>query len=138
MNTASKLWTENEIVELINKSDKAVTRAVIAIYERQTEDEQRVGDTRHHNNVGFNGSDAKFLSYCAEYVKNKNCNLSGKFLEKARKRIVKYRRQLVEIANGKVAANDSMSAIKTDIEWKNEFAKRELEQEQRAFESKWA
>lgn len=94
-----KTWTEQEIVKLIETKDLAVTKAVIAIYNRQTADEQATKDARHTNGIGFSGADAKTLSYYAQYCINKNTTLNGKFLDDARKRIVKYRKQLVEIAN---------------------------------------
>lgn len=97
-NQTKKVWTETEIEQLLNNSDKAVIRGVIAIYERQTAEEQNIGDTKVLNGIGFNGADAKFLSYCATYAKNKG-TLSGEFLNKARTRIKKYRRQLTDIAN---------------------------------------
>lgn len=99
MKNTTKKWTEQSIVELINSSDKAVTRAVIAIYNRQTQDEKATHDTKHTNGIGFNSADAKLLSYCAKYAQQNNCVLTGNFLETARKRIVKYRKQLVQIAN---------------------------------------
>lgn len=94
-------WNESSITNLINTNDKAVGRAVLAIYERQTSDEQSIGDTKYHNGIGFNGADAKYLSYCAEYMIKHHCGLTGKHLTKARQRIIKYRKQLVEIANSK-------------------------------------
>lgn len=101
---SNKHWTEQDIIELLNqegdKGAAAVTRAVIAIYQRQTADEKLVGDTRVHNNIGFNGADAKYLSFCATYAIRTKKNLNGKHLDKARTKIVKYRKQLLEIANG--------------------------------------
>ena len=101
---STKVWTEQQIVDLLNtegaKGAAAVTKAVIAIYNRQTADEQAVGETRVHNNIGFNGADSRYLSWCAQYALNTHQSLSGKHLEKARTKIVKYRKQLLEIANG--------------------------------------
>ncbi len=101
---SNKQWSEQNIIDLLNRDDEkgaaAVTRAVIAIYNRQTADEQAVGDTRVHNNIGFNGADAKYLSFCATYAINTKRSLNGKHLDKARTKIIKYRKQLLEIANG--------------------------------------
>jgi hypothetical protein len=94
-------WTEDKIVALIDTNAHAVTRAVIAIYKRQTDIEQNVRDTREQNGVGFNSADARKLSYYAQWALNNNKDLNGKFLVIARQRIKKYRRQLVEIANSK-------------------------------------
>lgn len=103
MTNQTRVWTEEEIVELLEKSDKAVVRAVIAIYQRQTADEQTIKDTKYRNNVGFSAADAKTLSYYAQYAL-KTGKLTGKFLDKARTRIIKYRKQLLEIANNPIAA----------------------------------
>jgi hypothetical protein len=101
---SNKQWTEQDIIDLLNqegdKGAAAVTRAVIAIYNRQTEDEKIVGDTRIHNNIGFNGADAKYLSFCASYAINTKKSLNGKHLDKAKSKIIKYRKQLLQIANG--------------------------------------
>lgn len=95
------MWTKEQIIELLENNDKAVTRAVIAIYERQTADEQLTFSTRVNNDIGFNHADASYLSYCAKYAIDRRVLLSGKHLEKARKKIRKYWKQLVEIANEK-------------------------------------
>jgi len=96
-------WTKEKIVEMLNTNDKAVSRAVVAIYKRQTASERVSGTTQIQNNIGFNHADARYLTYCAEYVIKNNRQLSGKHLEKCRKRIAKYWKQLIDIANGKEA-----------------------------------
>lgn len=93
------MWTKDQIVEMLQTNDRAVTRAVVAIYKRQTADEQRSETTRVSNNIGFNHADAPYLSWCAKYAINRRSNLSGKHLEKSRKRMMKYWKQLLEIAN---------------------------------------
>lgn len=95
----SKIWTDQEIINLIETNDLAVTRAVIAIYQRQTEDEKSIEGTHYHNGIGFNSVDAKYMTYLAKYCQD-NRRLTGEHLQKARKKIKKYHRQLLEIANG--------------------------------------
>lgn len=56
---AQKTWTRTEIETLINTNDRAVERAMVAIWERQTRDEQATETTRHHNGIGFSGWTAK-------------------------------------------------------------------------------
>ncbi len=97
-----KTWTENEIVALLMKSDRAVERAVVAIYERQTADEKASDSTNHDNNIGFQGCDARRGSYWARLIKSGR-HLFPDRIAKARPMCVKYRRQLVEIANAKEA-----------------------------------
>jgi hypothetical protein len=97
--STSKTYTKEEIIHMLDVNDRAVTRAVIAIYQRQTPSEQAVKDTKESNNIGFNSADARLLSYYAEYAINNKCLLSGKHLTQARNKIKKYWRQLLSIAN---------------------------------------
>ena len=48
-----KVWTKEEIRDNLIKNDNWVYRGVVAIYDKQTFDEQAVGETKHHNGVGF-------------------------------------------------------------------------------------
>jgi hypothetical protein len=94
-----KEWSEKEIVALLVRPD-AVERALVAIFNRQTEDEKRSEDTKHTNTVGFSSSDAKLGTYYAKWVISGR-RLTGTHLERARKMAHNYRRQLKEQANRK-------------------------------------
>ena len=96
---AQKTWTRTEIEALINTNDRAVERAMVAIWERQTADEQETQDTRHHNGIGFSGWTAKSGTYFARWVQSGR-TLSGKHLVKARKIALHHAGQLTRIANG--------------------------------------
>lgn len=96
-----KTWTREQIIELIDKRDDAVIRGMIRIYELQTEDEQNVEDTMYQNGVGFNGADANIMSSFVTFYK-KFGYLSPKQMVIARKKMRKYSRQLVRIANGEI------------------------------------
>ena len=54
-----------EIIQILTNSDAAVERAILAIYKRQTEDEQRTEETRHYNKMGFSGAHAHSGTYMA-------------------------------------------------------------------------
>lgn len=90
--------TRESILSLLATNDHAVERALVAIWKRQTADEKRDRTTKLHNGIGFTCYDAKYLSYCAEYVSKGN-SLTGKHLDKCRRKIARYVRQLLEIAN---------------------------------------
>lgn len=90
-------WSKEVIQQLLATSDKAVCRALVAIYARQTHQEQLSGTTKEHNGVGFSAFDAEFLSSLAEQVKTRG-TLSPRQLELARKKMKSYWRQLLEIA----------------------------------------
>ncbi len=86
---------------LLLMNDRAVEKAIVAIYNLQTEDEKSSNDTRHSNNVGFSGADARLGSYYAKWILSGK-NLTGKHLEKARNMANKYIRQLVQVATNKM------------------------------------
>lgn len=92
------MWTEEKIVELINNNDKMVVKSLMKLYEYQTADEQECGEASWENGVGFNGVDAPIMSSFAEFYK-KSGFLSKKQIAIARKKLIKYRKQLVKIAN---------------------------------------
>lgn len=94
----TKTWTKDEIRKLLEDSDKAVARAILAIYGLQTADEQESEVTAHANGVGFNGVDAEFLSSLAKFYTTKGFLSPGQ-LKYGRKKIMKYTGQLVKIAN---------------------------------------
>jgi hypothetical protein len=96
---AQKTWTRTEIETLVNTNDRAVERAMVAIWERQTRDEQATEMTRHHNGIGFSGWTAKSGTYFARWVQSGR-TLSGKHLDKARKIALHHAGQLTRIANG--------------------------------------
>jgi hypothetical protein len=113
--------TKDSIRELLLKSDAAVERGILAIYDRQTQDEKVSETTNHQNGVGFSGADAQILSSFAEQIEKKlqrgikagQC-LSVKQMELARKKIVRYSRQLLEIAEAKSCSpNDVSQACET-------------------------
>lgn len=92
--------TPESIKDLLLKNDRAVERAILAIYQRQTLDEQALGDTRHHNNIGFSGAHANLGTYFAKWLLKGN-HLTGDHLAKARRISLRYSKQLAEIANSR-------------------------------------
>jgi hypothetical protein len=95
----------NRNLSLGEWQDQVIGRALVAIFLRQTRDERSNNSTSHNNNIGFAGCDAKTGSITAKYfIKHK------KLLQFQRDcwmtvgrtgypRLVKYDRQLAEIAN---------------------------------------
>lgn len=95
--------TKEKIRDLLLNSDYCVERAMIVLFERQTETEQWSNMTQVHNARGFSSSDAANGSYYARWVKSGK-RLTGGFLQKARQMSLKYTRQLLEAAEAKAAA----------------------------------
>jgi len=89
--------------------DTVIGRALLALLDRQTEDEKRAADTRVWNAVGFSGADARSGTLTAKaFAKN------GRLLDWQREkwvkpakngypRLCKYAKQLNEIALEKAA-----------------------------------
>lgn len=93
-----RIWTEQEIKDLVQTNDKVLYGALKKLYACQTEDEQRVGETTENNGVGFNGADSRFLSSVAEFLISRGF-LTDKQKAVTRKKLVKYNKQLTRLAN---------------------------------------
>jgi hypothetical protein len=95
------IWTKERIADLLRTNDRAVERAIVAIYNRQTVDEKSSQTTKHDNKRGFRANHASKGSYYARWVLSGRA-LSGHHLVNARNIAMHYRKQLLEIANAKV------------------------------------
>lgn len=99
--TTTKRWTEETIRNLVQTNDGVLYGALINLYRRQTATEKRDGVTRMKNGVGFNGCDANFLSSLATfYLRNGYLTYRQKVV--ARRKMVKYTKQLTRIANKEI------------------------------------
>ena len=101
MQQMTKQW----ILNLLEGSDRAVEKAVLAIYQRQTAFEQSQYAAIQCNGVGFNAADAAVLTAYAKYLSTFG-HLNPAHLADARTRIKKYSGQLLQIALAKQAAHD--------------------------------
>lgn len=93
-----KIWTEQEIKDLIQTNDIVLYRALQGLYKCQTDEEQAAGQTHVVNGKGFNGVDAPILSSFCEFL-NKTGFLTSKQKALARKKLIKYNKQLTKLAN---------------------------------------
>lgn len=92
------MWNKAKVEALLTKSNFAVERAILAIYERQTQDEKVTSDTRHRNARGFSAAHVSKGSYYARWILGGR-HLTGRHLENARKIAMHYTQQLVDVAN---------------------------------------
>jgi hypothetical protein len=99
--TQTHEWTPDEIREKLETDIRWLERAVVAIWDRQTTDEQLAETTKHHNARGFSAPDARYLSYVTMWIKAGN-RLSKGHVERVRNRMLKYAGQLARIANGEI------------------------------------
>ena len=88
--------------------EAVVGRALVALLQRQTEDEQRSNDTHVHNSIGFSGADARSGSLTAKsFIKNGGLvdwqlDKWTKLAKNGYPRLAKYAKQLNEIALEKI------------------------------------
>lgn len=92
--------TKESIQSLLDRSDQAVTKALLAIYKLQTASEQAGHSTKEVNGVGFSQFDAPFLTDMVVAL-GRWGKLTPKQMAVTRNKIKRYHRQLVEIANSR-------------------------------------
>lgn len=80
---------------------RIIFKMLWALYQRQTSDERDMQATVHENGMGFNGFDAPFLSDVARWGNRAEGNLTPAQCREVAKKLGKYVKQLVEIANEK-------------------------------------
>ena len=96
-----KMVLKEDLIFAINNDRQTAEKCLLAIYNRQTRDEQYTEETKHHNNVGFTGADAHKLTYYAKWVLAGN-HLDDRFLNDCIRRLQKYVSQLIKISQGMV------------------------------------
>ena len=89
-------WSKESIQSLLSSNDKAVCRALLQLYRRQTPGEQSSHSTQVANDSGFTASDAPTLTKLARRVE-RGIPLSPAEISLARTRLMKYTRQLLEV-----------------------------------------
>ena len=131
------------MTELLFKSDNAVERAMVVLFERQTRDEQNTKDAKHLNGVGFSSADAVAGTHFAQWIQGFNsrnkkvyqpkslnhqrahrqykkyCKDGELPIDRARRIALKHSQQLVDEANSKIKPLPS----------KTEHAKRDVIQD---------
>jgi len=110
----SKLVTKESLIRLLNDPNPAkvqvvIGRALVAIFNNQTKDEQATNDVREFNGIGFTGADGRSGSITAKYFL-KHRRLLDWQIERWMKpnrngipRIAKYWSQLNKVAEAKAA-----------------------------------
>lgn len=94
-------YTKETIQEKIVNDLNWTIRSIEVLFSRQTQDEQRSGETTHLNGRGFNGRDSVIMtSFFNQIQKRKQYNnpvlLSDKQLNVCRRVLPKYWRQIQE------------------------------------------
>jgi hypothetical protein len=96
------------MLDLLDRSDVAVERALLVLYARQTTDEQQAGATTEHNGRGWGSVGSGMLTSMAQQVDRwrfrapEGQRLTDKQRVFVRKQVKKYVGQLVEVANARL------------------------------------
>jgi hypothetical protein len=85
------------IREQLGTSAAWALRGLVRIYANQTADEQAVGTTKHHNDIGFTGADAEILTSFAQQYERRG-SLSPKQMGLLFKKMPKYAKQLESVS----------------------------------------
>ena len=115
MDMQVKIWRKDDVIALLQSSDKAVVNAIKGLYARQTSAEQADRIMRIANGRGFNAKDAGFLSDIAVKLPRYSDRMTPKQLAVARKMLRKYWRQLLEIIEEKGGMVEFPTSIKREI-----------------------
>ena len=91
-----KKWTKESVRALLEKSDKAVVRGLMRLYEFQSDTEQEREDAIARNKMGFNKPDARVLTNIAKWYES-NGFLTPNQIRLVRKKILKYSGQLARL-----------------------------------------
>ena len=120
-----KIWTREDIDQILMTNDDAVMRGIVRLFEMQTQDEQHTANTNTKNSMGFTAADAKAGTRMARWLiglndRNVKCyepkslhnplcafvlgrytQDGGTVMDRARKIALKHSAQLVRISNSK-------------------------------------
>lgn len=107
--TAQAPITEAIIRAKLVTDQRWLEQAVVAIFKRQTPDEQSSQCTSHLNGRGYSGVDARSGSYMAAWIMRGN-HLNGKWLAKAQRMMPKYSKQLLECAQARQREREGVAA----------------------------
>ena len=103
------MTTRQQILDLLRTNDLAVARALVALNDRQTEDEQAAEHTRYLNGRGFRPCHARMGTSMAKffaargYLTEKQVAYWRRPMKDGRSRIEIYAGQLLEVAEARAA-----------------------------------
>lgn len=104
MKTTKNGWNKETIQDLLERNDRAVERALLQIYWRQTATEQVMEATVVSNGIGFTSLDSRLLSSFAQFYEQRGF-LTGSQVTLTRVRIRKYWRQLLSCIPPNIPSN---------------------------------
>jgi len=107
-----RVWTKELLKELFLKNDEAIVRAMLRIYDKQTEDEKISEYTRDDNGVGFSGVHGEIMTKFSKFYQERKY-LSFKQMVVIKKIMPKYAGQLLKLmANENPSANQHFFKVR--------------------------
>jgi hypothetical protein len=92
--------TKESVCRLLQLNDRAVERAILVLFDRQTRDERRDSLSKYRNFAGFSAAHVSKGSYYARWIKSGR-HLTCWHLENARRITQRYTKQLLLVAQEK-------------------------------------
>lgn len=128
--TSQKQW-ESYLKDLVRTNDQALLRAIVLIYDNQTDEEKLKGESIEDNCIGFSKIDAAEMGAIARKIKAKK-QLSKGELAKSRNKMQKYWKQLMIISKKQAEAKkqqyDEQAEEAAINEYENEYENEKKEQ----------
>lgn len=100
--TSQKQW-EAYLKDLIKTNDNALLKAIVLVYDNQTDEEKSKGESIEDNCIGFSKIDAKEMGDIARKLKAGKTLTKGE-LAKSRNKMQKYWKQLMIISKKQAEA----------------------------------
>ena len=107
--TTDKQW-EEYLKQLVKTNDKALYKAIVIIYNNQTEEEKVKQESVEDNNVGFTKWDAKELGNIARKIIGGEQLTSGE-IAKSRNKMQKYWKQLMIVSKRQIATRAQQELV---------------------------
>lgn len=124
--TSQKQW-ESYLKDLVRTNDQALLRAIVLIYDNQTDEEKLKGESIEDNCIGFSKIDAAEMGAIARKIKAKK-QLSKGELAKSRNKMQKYWKQLMIISKKQAEAKKQQYDEQAEEAAINEYENEKKEQ----------
>jgi len=108
--TNQKQW-ESYLKNLVKTNDRALTKAIVLIYDLQTDEEKSIGKSVEDNKIGFSKIDAYELSNVAKKIKRGQA-LTEAEVAKSRNKMQKYWKQLMVISKKQMQEKKDQEELK--------------------------
>lgn len=112
--TNQKQW-EDYLKTLVKTNDRALFKAIILIYDMQTNEEKSTGLSVEENNVGFSKVDAYEMGVIAKKIKRGD-TLTKSEIAKSRNKMPKYWKQLMIISKRNMQEHKEEEAMQEAVQ----------------------